>query len=369
MLLYAYFIQCIIFIAPFLKKRKKDYDIILYPYSQKGSDGYTRRFEEYLPFLENDKVSYKIQDICSDEEYKKVFKGKRSVYYLFLLRVLRIRIKQVIDIRNSEKAFVHRGLYPFYYDQKHPLLEKLASKLCNEVVYDYWDSVWVHNKELNGRIVQIASTISVANKFLHKHYSGQHSNVKYFNIGINLEQYLTKKNFDKNTSELRLFYTGSPGNVGQMLREIGEYLIEFSILNPIKLILVSSEDQTYKNLNIENHRFDKNTFFKLLNTADVGLYALDDSIATRGKMAMKILDYAGTGLPILATKYGVSPHLDDKKNVLFCSSKDEWIINLRKLNNDVILRKKLGLNARKMVETFHSVNSSYQEFTSLFSKF
>ncbi|MDA9160910.1 glycosyltransferase [Crocinitomicaceae bacterium] len=367
--LYACLIQCIIFIAPFLKKRKKDYDIILYPYSQKGSDGYTRRFEEYLPFLENDKVSYKIQDICSDEEYKKVFKGKKYAYYLFLLKVLRIRIKQVVEIRNAERAFVHRSLYPFYYDQKYPLLEKLASKLCNEVVYDYWDSVWVHHKELNGRIVQIADTISVANDFLHEHYSSLHSNVKYFNIGINLNHYLPKKDYDKKTNDFRLFYTGSPGNVKQMFREIGEYLIEFSILNPIKLILVSSEDQTYKNLNIENYRFDKNTFFKLLNTADVGLYALDDSIATRGKMAMKVLDYAGTGLPILATKYGVSPHLDNKKNVLYCSSKEEWIINLSKLNKDVILRKKLGLNAREMVETFHSVNSSYQEFISLFSRF
>ena len=102
-----------------------------------------------------------------------------------------------------------------------------------------------------------------------------------------------------------------------MFKEIGEYLIEFSVLNPIKLMIVSSEDQTYKNLNIENHRFDKNTFFKLLNVADAGLYALDDSIATRGKMAMKILDYAGTGLPILATKYGVSPYLKDKKTCYF----------------------------------------------------
>lgn len=317
--IYASFIQCLIFIAPLLKKRKKDYDLILYPYSQRGSDGYTRRFEEYFPFLDNDKVLYKIQDICSDEEYKKVFKGKKYAYYLFLLKVLRIRIKQVVEIRNAERAFVHRSLYPFYYDQKYPLLEKLASKLCNEVVYDYWDSVWVHNEELNNLIVQIASTISVANEFLYAHYSSSHKNVKYFNIGINLEQYLTKKNYDKNTSELRLFYTGSPGNVKQMLKEIGDYLIEYSRLNPIKLILVSSEDQTYKNLIVENHRFDNNTFFKLLNSSDIGLYALDDSVATRGKMAMKVLDYAGTGLPILATKYGVSPHLDNKKKraVLF----------------------------------------------------
>ena len=110
--LYSCLIQCIIFIAPLLKKRKKDYDIILYPYSQKGSDGYTRRFEEYLPFLQNDKVSYKIQDICSDEEYKKIFKDKGYAYYLFLLKVLRIRIKQVFEVRNTEKALCTEAYTP-----------------------------------------------------------------------------------------------------------------------------------------------------------------------------------------------------------------------------------------------------------------
>jgi len=342
---------------------------MLFPYSQKGSDGYLRRFEEFFPLLEHDKISFLVQDICLDEEYEEAFKGSKSRYYLFLLKVFRIRIKQTIDIRHAKKAFVHRSLYPFYFDQKKPFLEKLASNLCSEVVYDYWDSVWVHNEELNNRVVETADTISVANDFLHKHYSSLHNNVKYFNIGINLNHYLPKKNYNKQTNELRLFYTGSPGNVKQMIHVIGEYLVEFSKKVNLKLVLVSSEPQVYDGLNIEHHYFEDATFFKLLQSSDIGIYALDDSIATRGKMAMKILDYSGAALPILATRYGVSPHLDDKKNVLFCSSKDEWIINLRKLNNDVILRKKLGLNARKMVETFHSVNSSYQEFTSLFSKF
>ena len=261
---YTCFIQCTIFIAPLLKKREKAYELILYPYSQKGSDGYTRRFEEYLPLLDNVHIYYKIQDICSDEDYRNAFKNYGFIYYLFLLKVLRIRIKQVIEIRNAEKAFVQRGLYPFYYDQKKPLLEKLASKLCDEVVYDYWDSVWVHNEVLNSHVVQIADTISVANKFLYDYYSSSHMNVKYFNIGINLEKYSPKKNYDKKTSELRIFYTGSPGNVKQMLKEIGEYLLEYSRLKPIKLILVSSENQTYKGLIIENHRFDNNTFFKVL---------------------------------------------------------------------------------------------------------
>ena len=339
---------------------------MLFPYSQKGSDGYLRRFEEFFPLLEHDEISFKVQDICSDEQYKNAFKGRKSFYYLFLLKVFRIRIKQVIDIRHAKKAFVHRSLYPFYFDQTKPFLEKLASKLCNEVVYDYWDSVWVHNEQLNNRVVETADTISVANKYLFDHFSKSHSNVKYFNIGINLNKYLQKKDYKLRDETIRLFYTGSPGNVKQMLHVIGEYLVEFSKKVKVKLVLVSSESKVYDGLNIEHHYFEDATFFKLLQSSDIGIYALDDTISTRGKMAMKILDYSGTALPILATRYGVSPHLINNENVLYCDTKNDWLNNLEQCNRSKELREKLGKNSRKMVEKFHTINSSYIEFKSLF---
>ena len=154
-----------------------------------------------------------------------------------------------------------------------------------------------------------------------------------------------------------------------MLHVIGEYLVEFSKKVNLKLVLVSSEPQVYDGLNIEHHYFEDATFFKLLQSSDIGIYALDDTISTRGKMAMKILDYSGAALPILATRYGVSPHLSDHENVLFCDTKSDWLNNLEKCNTSKELREKLGRNSRKMVEEFHTINSSYIEFKSLFSRF
>ena len=196
-LVYTLFVFILILLAPFLIKRKKKYDLLLYPYSQKGSDGYLRRFEEYLPYLKEDNISYKIQDICTDYDIRIALNGNsKRKYYLFLLKVFRIRIKQTIQIRLAQKGFVQRNLFPLYYEQTNPILEKLASKLCNEVIYDYWDSVWVNNEELNRKTVKIADTISVANEYLFSHYSKSHLNVKFFNIGINLKKYILKTTYD-----------------------------------------------------------------------------------------------------------------------------------------------------------------------------
>jgi len=365
--LYGLWVRLLIVASPIFKKKNKTHQLHLFPYAQKGSDGYTRRFQEFFPFLKKDHIIYKIHDICHDEDYKNAFNGKKSNYYLFLLKVYRTRIKQTLQIRYAEKAFVHRNLFPFYYDQKNPLLEKLASKLCTEIVYDYWDSVWVYNQELNKRTINYANTISVANKFLFDYFSQFHSNVKYFNIGINLNKYIPKSAYNICENELKLFYTGSPSNVKHMLGQIGQSLVKVSKTVKIKLIVVSSELPIFTGLDIKQHEFNENTFFKLLNSADAGIYALKDSTATRGKMAMKILDYSGTGLPILATKYGVSPHLYHGENVLFCDSDENWINNVSLIYSDKKLREKLGKKSRFMVENNHSLDHSYNKFKLLFS--
>ncbi len=360
------YIKLLIFFSPLLKKEKKIHKIHLFPFAQKGSDGYTRRFEEYLPFLEKSNVTFKLHDICTDEDYQNAFSSKKSMYYRFILKVLRTRIKQTIEIRNAEKAFVHRNLFPFYYDQKEPLLEKLASNLCNEIIYDYWDSVWVYNEILNKRTIKFANTISVANQFLYDYYSKRHPRVKYFNIGVNLNKYIPKKDYELKGESLKIFYTGRPSNVNQMLNEVGPYLLKSLNSIKLKLVIVSSNKPKYDGLEIDHHHFNEDTFFKILNSCDIGIYALKDSVATRGKTAMKVLDYAATGLPIVATRYGVSPNLIHNENVLFCDTEIDWLKYIELLYSNIVIREKLGRNARLMAEKYHSIESSFQDMLNLF---
>lgn len=364
--LLEFYIEVLIIFSALIRKKRKKQQLHLYPFAQKGSDGYTRRFEEFIAFLERDGINFKLHDICTDEEYQIAFSDKKSNYYNFLLRVLRIRIKQTLDIRNAQKAFVHRNLFPFYYDQKKPRLEKLASKLCDEVVYDYWDSVWVYNEVLNNRTIKFANTISVANKYLFDHYSRSHSNVKYFNIGVNLDKYIPKNDYSLTDKSLRIFYTGRPSNVSHMLNEIGPFLLNSLNSIRLKLVIVSAEKPNYPGLEIIHFKFNEETFFELLNSCDAGIYALKDSVATRGKMAMKVLDYAATGLPIIATRYGVSPHLNHGENVFFCDDENDWKTYLKLLFDNKNEREKIGKNARLMAEKFHTLEKTYQQFKDLF---
>jgi len=355
----------VLFSALYRKKTKK-YELGLYPYAQKGSDGYTRRFEEYFRFLQQDNIKFKVFDICSDIEFiYNINLGKKKTYDFYLF-VLKKRFSQVLEIRHCYTAFIHRNLYPFYPDQNFPFLEKMAYKLCDNITIDYWDSVWFYNMALVEKTVKYCHKLSVVNEFIFEHFRYSTPKRFIFPIGVNIDKYIIKK--DYNCSEpgvLTFFYTGLPGNVKEMLKELDSVFLELSKSISLKLILVSRESIEHQYIKIEHHTFDENIFFELLTKADIGIYAIDNSDISRGKMAMKVLDYFAAALPCIASPYGITPFAIHKENCLIAKTKDEWIECILMLYNDKNYRESIGKAGRITIEEKHNLRDSYSLFISI----
>lgn len=350
----------------FFKRKQKKYEIGLYPNSQRGSDGYTRRFEEYFSFFERDKIKFKVFDICDDVDYIASMKSGRKYTYDFYRFVLKKRFLQTLKIRYCNKAFIHRNLYPFYPDLKFPFLEKMAYKLCDNIVIDYWDSVWLYNHTLIERTVKYCHKLSVVNQYIYDHFNYAHNKRYIFPIGVNLDKYIIKNDYSPSEKGVLTFlYTGLPGNVRKLLRELDTVFSELSKTIKLKLILVSRETVVHHNIIVEHHIFDEDTFFELLSKADIGIYATDNSDISRGKMAMKVLDYFAAALPCIASPYGITPYANHKENCLLAKTKDEWIEYMLLLYNDKNYREFLGKAGRKTIEEKHNLADSYSLFKSI----
>ena len=89
---------------------------------------------------------------------------------------------------------------------------------------------------------------------------------------------------------------------------------------------------------------------------------MKDTEFTRGKVAYKSIEYGAAALPIVASPFGLSPHLENENDVLIANNIDEWEKQILRLINDESLRKKIGMNARMKAEKFHSINSTYKIF-------
>ena len=89
----------------------------------------------------------------------------------------------------------------------------------------------------------------------------------------------------------------------------------------------------------------------------IGVMPLPDTEWSRGKCGLKLLQYMALGLPAVASPIGVNREIiSDGANGFLASTKEEWLATLIRLCQDSELRIKIGLAARKTVESEYSLS-------------
>jgi glycosyltransferase involved in cell wall biosynthesis len=107
----------------------------------------------------------------------------------------------------------------------------------------------------------------------------------------------------------------------------------------------------------------ENTDARELAAADIGVSWLPDDPWSRGKCGLKTLQYHAAGLPVVANPVG--SHREMIKNGetgMLATSPSEWVLAMAQLAGDAQLRQRIGLAARKQVETNYSVAAWAETF-------
>ncbi len=343
-----------------LPKKRNPGDIILYPYAFEGSDGYIRRFREYFRYLDQDGLKYRCCNVFTDVYARSQLAGSRSRQYWFYLRVLWKRVPQVAAARNYRAAFIQRGLFPVYFDLKHPHLERMIKKINPWVTIDFWDSVFERQGQLVAETVRWAHQLSLSNEFLMDQFPEFTGKRVLWKVAVNLHHYQVKTSYTIE-GNARLFWTGLPHNLPYIERYL-PILREVSEQIPLTLVLVCQKPLLCEGLEVEYHPWEASTFFKLLQSADVGIYPEFNSVVSKGKSTMKVMDYLSTGLPMIGVPYGLPSEARDGVHLLIAEDFTEWKGKLLTLLRDESLRRSLGTEGRKMVESNYSLERSYEVF-------
>jgi glycosyltransferase involved in cell wall biosynthesis len=96
-----------------------------------------------------------------------------------------------------------------------------------------------------------------------------------------------------------------------------------------------------------------------LRRFQVGIMPLPDDPWTRGKCAVKVLQYFAAGLPVVCSPVGVARDIvAHGRNGFLASSDDEWVAHLDALLADADLRRRLGAAGRALVEERFSVRAT-----------
>lgn len=348
------------------KNEQKDIDIAFFPYSSPSSIGTFLRITQYHKLLEEKKISYKCFYCITDEEERTIEHLSTLRLYFLYSKMLYRRIKAINNAKRARIAFIQRAMFPFYTNQKNPLMEKILKKQGCFVIIDFWDSVWEKNKVLTDNTAIVANQIMVSNRFLFDYFAPLNQNVKIFNIAINRHNYIRKHDYSIK-KPIKLAYIGYPANVYKFIRLFEPIAVELKKAIDFKLVIISNGTYKIPYCDVEFFPFNYNDYSKLLSLCDIGLYLVEMNKLSKGKSAMKVLDYLASGLPVVASPWGIYD-FEDNVHLLFAENNEMFVEKILALVNNIKLRIKLTDNAQKMIAENFSVEKSIKVYENLCNK-
>ena len=104
-----------------------------------------------------------------------------------------------------------------------------------------------------------------------------------------------------------------------------------------------------------------------LSRIQIGLMPLPDEDWTRGKCALKALQYMALGIPTVVSPIGVNTDvICHNVNGLHAGTTDEWVEQLSRLIEDETLRRRLGVAGHKTVVDEYSAQVQGPRLLSIF---
>jgi glycosyltransferase involved in cell wall biosynthesis len=159
----------------------------------------------------------------------------------------------------------------------------------------------------------------------------------------------------KKESGLELVWVGSSSTlrglqaIAPLLEDIGRQVPE------ARLKIICDRFLTLNHLPVLAVPWTEASEAEEIARADVGISWLPDDAWSRGKCGLKVLQYLAAGLPVIANPVGVQIEMVRHGETGFLvRTPAQWIEAVRRLANDVELRRRMGLAGRRLVESLYS---------------
>jgi glycosyltransferase involved in cell wall biosynthesis len=152
-----------------------------------------------------------------------------------------------------------------------------------------------------------------------------------------------------------LGWIGTP-TTARYLAGIEEPLVRLADGRPLRVRLIGAGASPFSGLDTDLRPWSLSSEPEDVAAFDVGLMPMPDTPWTRGKAALKALQYGASGLATVASWTETNAEiLGDGVGTLLCRTGDEWLAALTRLLDDDAFRVEMGARARRRVELEYSL--------------
>jgi glycosyltransferase involved in cell wall biosynthesis len=341
------------------------------------SPGQRFRFEQYLPYLQENGFTYHISYLL-DEKDDKVFyaRGRYLGKSRLLFKSLWQRWNDMNNLTQYDMVFLYR--------EAHMLgttwFERKIRKAGLKMIIDFDDSIWLKDVSEGNRnlaflkrpaktseIVALCDAVIVGNQYL-ADYARQY-NQKVFVIPTTIDTDYYVPSLKENSSDkVCIGWTGSSTT-------LKHFSLAVPVLKKLRTIygerltfrLISDEKFTGDLPGLENISWCRETEVEDLAAIDIGIMPLPDDDWARGKCGFKGLQYMALGKPAVLSPVGVNNEIiEHGVNGFLADTPGEWEKILRLLIENPDLRKRTGENGRRTIEEKFSYHSQKDRYINIY---
>jgi len=252
----------------------------------------------------------------------------------------------------------------------------IMRRLNPNIIFDYDDAVMFHELEngepLSGKnflkflkTLRYCKAVVAGNVFLAGFARPNCSRVYILPTPIDIGRY-SMKSHSRINGEVVIGWIGVSGNLKYLkgierpLREIARRYRE------VVLKIISNDEIVIDGIRTIFKKWRLEEEAKDLNSIDIGVMPLDDSLWAMGKCGYKILQYMAAGVPVVASPVGINSEIVREGETGFLASTDEeWERCLYLLISNPEKREAMGRLGRKRVEESYSLSRYAMEYSKI----
>lgn len=337
------------------------------------------RFEQYLEFLNNNGFETEFSPLLTEEDDKILYsKGKYFEKSRLLLRCIDRRKKDLKKADEADIIFIQREAFL----TRSVRFEKGFKSLGKKIVFDFDDSIWLSNvsdanKKFNwlknpgktSQIIEMSDMIFAGNAYLAEYAKNFNKNVFIVPTTIDTNEYV-RIPAKKSDNKIRIGWSGSITTIQHFefavpfLREIKK-----KYGDRIEIKVIGDGQYVNEELGVKGLPWSKNDEIKELSSFDIGIMPLPDDEWAKGKCGLKGLQYMALEIPTIMSPVGVNSEIiKNRVNGFLATTTDEWVKAISELTESEEMRNRVGVAARKTVETKYSVEANKNVYLDLLNR-
>jgi glycosyltransferase involved in cell wall biosynthesis len=337
------------------------------------------RLYQYLPFLEAEGITCDPLPLLNERYLEDVY-AKRGLNRWNLLRRYGKVLWALLWVARYDGVILEKEVFPFL----PPLAEAWLGLLKVPYIVDYDDAIF-HNYDLHpnalvrfflrgkiGYVMRKAAVVVCGNAYLERYAkaAGAGDTVIIPTV-IDTDRYRPKgairdpgevsrgpDGAASDSGEVVIGWIGSPSSM-KYLSGLSPVLKELIRQYHVKIHIIGGKSGLGLGNGERVLEWTEDSESALLGALDIGIMPLVDSPWEQGKCGYKLIQYMGSGLPVVGSPVGVNEEIiTDGVNGFKAISDQEWRDRLGLLVEDAHLRKVMGAKGRKLVLDKYSLNGA-----------